>query len=71
MSKSRKGLKRHGMRGYLVEGPGGAQMIVERDRPWRWFVKDPRHGKQMGDFFAIKFKRLGAARAYAEQRVGA
>jgi hypothetical protein len=70
VSTSRKGLKRYGMRSYLIEGPNGAK-IIERDRPWRFFVKDKTlHAHRLGDLFALKFKRLRDAREFAEGLVG-
>lgn len=66
---SRKGLKRHGMRSYIVEGPL-ATFIIQRDKPWRYFVRHSRFANVYADFFAIKFRRLGAARAFAEKEAG-
>lgn len=64
MSASRKGLRRVGMARYLV--PGSPPLIIERDRPWRWFVRPKSFPDVPGGFFAIQFKRLYQARAYAE-----
>ena len=70
MSPSRKGLKRLGMRRYVVTGPRGT-CIIERERPWRFVVRpegwpvDPR-----GALFQMKFNRLGAARSHAETQAG-
>jgi hypothetical protein len=65
----RAGLKRYGMRAYLVAGPSGA-WIIERDRPYRFFVKRQDGPAPYGDFFAFKFNRLGPARRYAEHLAG-
>lgn len=67
MSTSRKGLKRVGMRRYLVEGDSRA-LAIDRDSATRWFVMPPdwpRNG-----FFAHQFRRLKDARAYAEAVIG-
>lgn len=69
--QSRKGLKRLGMRRYVVTGPKGV-WIIERERPWRFVVRpegwaiDPR-----GGFFQTPpFLRLYLARHYAETQAG-
>lgn len=71
MSKSRKGLKKLGLRRYIVTGPKGV-WIIERERPWRFVVRpegwavDPR-----GGFFQTPpFLRLYLARHYAETQAG-
>lgn len=64
MSTSRKGLKRVGMRRYMVEGDRGA-FAIDRDSATRWYVMPPdwpRNG-----FFAMQFRRLRDARQYAER----
>ena len=68
MSTSRKGLKRVGMRRYIVAGSDGRVLAIDKDAPSRWYVQPPdwpRNG-----FFAHRFKRLRDARAYAEQAIG-
>lgn len=75
--KSRKGLKREGMRAYRVTGPAGT-FIIERERPWRFVVRPlgwPRapggKGRQRDVFFQNEAHRtLTAARAFAEARAG-
>ncbi len=63
---SRKGLRRIGMRRYAL-----GRWIIERDRPWRWFVYPDGHpAGRDASFFSMKFKRLYEARAYAEGRMG-
>ena len=59
---SRKGLKRFGMRGYIVRGPK-AEIVIDRERPWRFAI---RHLDMPAGFYMEKFKRLGPARAAAE-----
>ncbi len=70
MSASTKGLKRLGMRRYVVAGPRGV-WIIERERPWR-FVAHPEGWPRdpSGAFFEIRFRRLGAARQHAEAQAG-
>ena len=68
MSASRKGLKRLGLRRYIVEGP--RPMVIERDRPWRWFVRPASYPNAPGGFFSQTFRRLRCARAYAEAQAG-
>jgi hypothetical protein len=62
----RKGLKRYGMRSYIVKGPK-AVIVIERERPWRFSI---RHETMPPGFFMEKFKRLGKARAAAETYAG-
>jgi len=62
----RKGLKRYGMRAYIVCGPR-ASIIIERERPWRYAI---RHEGHPAGFFMEKFKRLKIARAVAEKYAG-
>ena len=69
MSRSIKGLKRYGMRSFLVEGPV-TSFIIQRDRPWRWLVRNAQFANIYGDFFAVKFGRLTDARAFAEKEAG-
>src|SRR4051812_43767713 len=69
--QSRKGLKRLGMRRYLVAGPKGV-WIIERERPWRFVVRPEDwpidHG---GAFFPMpNFPRLFLARHHAETQAG-
>lgn len=67
---SYKGLRKHSMRMYRVDGPLGT-WLIERQRKWRWVVtpkdwpRDPR-----GSFFEMKFSRLYMARAHAENQAG-
>lgn len=63
---SRKGLKRYGMRSYLVEGPH-ARFVIERERPWRWLI---RHINVPPGFYSEKFRRLSDARKQAEGWAG-
>lgn len=62
----RKGLKRHGMRSYIVESPV-ATIIIDRERPWRFAI---RHLDMPPGFYMQKFRRLGNARAVAEAYAG-
>lgn len=62
MSNPRKGLKRYGMRSYIVSGPS-ALIVIERERPWRYSI---RHEDMPSGFYMEKFKRLWQARAAAE-----
>lgn len=66
---TRKGLKKIGLRCYLVSGPR-KNMIIERDRPWRFFAYPEGLPPYRGDFFNTKFRRLGDARRYAEEQAG-
>lgn len=63
---TRKGLKRYGMRSYIVKGPA-ASIVIERERPWRFAI---RHENMPPGFFMEKFRRLGRARAVAEAYAG-
>lgn len=63
---SRKGLKRHGMRAYVIEGPAG-RFEIERDRPWRWLVRAAHIPRP---FYSEQFRRLMDARRAAEQWAG-
>lgn len=70
-SASRKGLRRNGLwSGYVVEGPRGTMMIDRQAYPRRIFVRAASVPRISGGFFAMEFKRLGDARAYAEVEVG-
>jgi hypothetical protein len=69
MSASRKGLKRAGLRRYVVAG-ARKEMLIERECPGKFFVRpvdfpDAPHG-----FFSQTFRRLRDARAYAEEQAG-
>lgn len=63
----RRGLKRHGMRSYIVKGPLG-DFLIERERPWRFAL---RRADMPPGFFMERFRRLGAAREVAEAYAGA
>lgn len=63
---ARKGLKRYGMRSYIVIGPK-ASIVIERERPWRFAI---RHEDMPPGFFMEKFRRLGPARECAEEYAG-
>lgn len=69
MSASRKGLKREGQRSYRVVGPD-KEILIMRDRPWRWFVRPASFPQTFDGFFAMQFPRLCEARAYAEREAG-
>lgn len=78
---TRKGLKKLGMRRYVVTGPNG-RWIIERDRPWRFLVypegRPPAPQVKRGGrkrvrssdtfFTTPPFRFLADARAYAEER---
>ena len=66
---ARRGLQRHGQRCYKITGPRGTY-VIERDRAYRWFVKNEAFGDRYGNFFAFVFGRLKQARAFAEQAAG-
>ena len=66
MSKSRKGLKKDGMRGYVVTGPAGA-FFIERDRPGRFLLRAPHTPKP---FHNGDYRRLRDARRDAESWAG-
>jgi hypothetical protein len=59
----RKGLKRHGMRAYIVQGPERA-ILIERERPSVFRVR-PADMPPAFDFG--QYRRLGVARQYAEE----
>lgn len=64
----RCGLRRDGLRGYLIEGPNGIWRI-ERDKRSTYYVAREPMLRPAG-LFAQKFNRLGAARRYAESQAG-
>lgn len=68
MSASRKGLQRHGMRSYVVSSPG-IVFIIRRDRARRWLVRNAKFEDLAWDFFAVSFRSLKDARAWAERQV--
>jgi len=59
---SRKGLKRRGMRSYEI-----GSWVITRDRPRRYYLRPVHLADAPPEFFSIRFKRLGDARAMAEQ----
>lgn len=63
---ARCGLKRIGLREWLVEGPHGTY-VIERDSPRRWYVRAAHIPKQ---FYNDKFRRLRDARVVAEGFAG-
>lgn len=63
---SRKGLKRIGMRSYLIHGAKAA-IVIDRERPWRWAI---RHEDMPPGFYMEKFNRLAKARMAAEAYAG-
>ncbi len=69
---SRKGLRRSATLSicYIVEGPDKTMMIDRQAYPRRFFVRDSGVPKVDGGFFAMEFRRLGPARAYAERECG-
>lgn len=70
MSASRKGLKRYGMRAYLIQGPNGA--IVIRRLGSRYFqVRHLKSDDLPWGLWGMRFPRLGDARQFAENQVGA
>jgi hypothetical protein len=69
VSTSRKGLKRLGLSRYLITGPV-KNMIVERDAPYRFYVRPQNFPQAPHGFFAQEFKRLKDARKYAEFEAG-
>ena len=68
MLNPRKGLKRYGMRSYIVRGPRGCWEI-ERERRNKFYV-GPAPLVRPSGFFAQKFNRLCEAREFAEQSAG-
>lgn len=66
MSASRRGLKRIGMRKYLVQGDGGA-FHIEREASRRFLVRPA--GFHSAFYFAV-YRRLRDARLHAEQLAG-
>lgn len=63
---ARRGLRRYGMRSYLVQG-SKASIVIDKERPWRWAI---RHEDMPVGFYMEKFKRLAAARMAAEGYAG-
>lgn len=59
---SRRGLKRFGMRSYIVEGRFG-DFLIERERPWRFSL---RRADMPPGFYMEKFRYLHKARQVAE-----
>lgn len=69
-SNSRKGLRRFGMRRYIIAGPCRT-IFIERERPWRFIVYPVEsHHEPRGGFFEMKFRKLRAARELAEEMAG-
>lgn len=62
----RKGLKRFGMRSYIIRGPKDA-IVIERERPWRFSI---RHEDMPVGFYMERFRLLREARAAAEEWAG-
>lgn len=62
MNNSRKGLKRHGMRHYIVVGPSRS-VLIERCGPKKYRT---RLADMPPAFFYQEYRRLGKARDDAE-----
>lgn len=60
---ARKGLKRHGLRAYVVHGPVRS-VLIERERPSVFRV---RPADMPPAFDYGQYRRLGVARQYAEE----
>ncbi len=66
MSASRKGLKKHGMRGYIISGPRGT-ILIERERRGRFLL---RTGGTALPFYNGEYRLLRDARRDAESWAG-
>lgn len=64
---ARRGLKKVGLRSYLIEGPA-ATIVIEREANHRFSI---RHHGHHPSFFLQRFRRLSAARLAAEYFAGA
>lgn len=67
--RASKGLRRHGMRSYRVDGPVGSYVIV-RVTASRWIVRKADAAPIYTDEFSFRFPRLAPARAFAERMAG-
>lgn len=63
---SRKGLKRYGMRGYIISGIK-TTVVIEREAPRRFRV---RQSSMPVPFYYEEFRLLRDARKYAEELAG-
>ena len=68
-SQARKGLKRYGMRAYLVEGPRGA-IVIRRLGARNWQVRQLRSDNLPWGQWGMRFDGLGDARKFSERQVG-
>lgn len=66
---SRKGLKRYGMRAYLVDGPRGA-IVIRRHGSRNFQVRHKWSDNLPWGLWGMRFPRLGEAREFAERQVG-
>ena len=66
MSASRKGLKKHGLRGYVITGPRG-KVYIERERRGRFLL---RTGGTAHPFYNGEYRLLRDARRDAESWIG-
>lgn len=66
---ARKGLKRYGMRSYIVVGRENSY-IIQRLRPWKFIVRNAKVENLYSDFMSIRFRRLKDARDWAEKQAG-
>lgn len=62
---ARKGLKRHGLRSYIITGPKFS-FIIRRARPGKFLVRKEEFEALPWSDFAIMFHTLRDARAWAE-----
>lgn len=66
---ARKGLKRYGMRAYIVEGPLGA-IVIRRISGRYYHVRHQWSDDMAWGLWGMRFPRLGEAREFAERNVG-
>lgn len=65
---ARKGLKRHGLRSYIITGPKFS-FIIRRARPGKFLVRKEEYEAMPWADFAIMFHTLRDARAWAEKNL--
>lgn len=67
---SRKGLKRHGLRSYVVTGPGGT-IVIRRMGSRNFLARHAVYDSLPWDLFGMRFHRLGDAAQFARKECSA
>ncbi len=68
MPNGRKGLKRYGMRAYLVEGPRGA-IVIRRMGARHFSLRKKQYDAAPWGFFGMRFHTLGDAATFAREEI--